>query len=163
MNRPGNSLIEFTLVGIPLIFVLIAVFEMARGMWLYHTMAHAIKTGTRFASVHGRTCRIPPNNCAVTVGQIADRIRVAGLGLEPTELNLEFRSYTGTLACSLDNCLNDATVWPVSPGDTPGRDIEIRGSYPFRSAIAMFWPGAGAVDTFAAVNLPASSRERIHH
>jgi hypothetical protein len=161
MNRRGSSLIEFTLVGIPLIFVLIGIFEMARGMWLYHTMAHAIKAGTRFASVHGRNCRVLPNDCAVTVAQISERIRQAGLGLPPAELSLQFKAYSGTLNCSLADCLNDTTVWPESPGDAPGRDIEITATFPFRSAIAMFWPGGGAVNTFAAVNLPASSRERI--
>ena len=34
----GQSLVEFTLVGIPLIFVLISVFEISRGMWMYHTL-----------------------------------------------------------------------------------------------------------------------------
>src|SRR5215471_18790761 len=52
-QRGGSSLIEFTLVGIPIIFVLISTFEMSRGMWLYHTLAYAAREGTRYAIVHG--------------------------------------------------------------------------------------------------------------
>ena len=55
-RRGGSSLIEFTLVGIPLIFVLLSTFEMARGMWLYHTLAYAARQGTRYAIVHGVNC-----------------------------------------------------------------------------------------------------------
>ena len=45
-GRTGSTLIEFTLVGIPLIFVLISTFEMARGMWNYQTLAYAVRAGT---------------------------------------------------------------------------------------------------------------------
>ena len=31
-----------TLVGIPIIFTLICVFEISRGMWIYHTLAYAV-------------------------------------------------------------------------------------------------------------------------
>jgi hypothetical protein len=30
----GNALIEFTLVGIPMMFVVISIFQVALGMWL---------------------------------------------------------------------------------------------------------------------------------
>jgi Flp pilus assembly protein TadG len=60
-RRRGSSTLEFTLVGIPIIFVLISTFEMARGMWNYHTIAYAVKEGTRFASVHGIDCSTAPN------------------------------------------------------------------------------------------------------
>ena len=36
----GTTLLEFTLVGIPLIFLLISTVEISRGMWQYHTLAH---------------------------------------------------------------------------------------------------------------------------
>src|SRR5690242_13216787 len=49
----GQSLVEFTFVGIPMIFVLIGTFEISRGMWMYHTLAHAVRDGVRYASVHG--------------------------------------------------------------------------------------------------------------
>ena len=35
----GSATIEMALVGIPIIFTLSSRFEMARGMWIYHTLA----------------------------------------------------------------------------------------------------------------------------
>ena len=55
-KRRGQALVEFTFVGIPMIFILISVFEMSRGMWIYHTLTYAVKEGTRVAMVHGQDC-----------------------------------------------------------------------------------------------------------
>ena len=41
-------MVEMTMVGIPLIFMLLAIFEMSRGMWMYHTLSYAVKNGVRF-------------------------------------------------------------------------------------------------------------------
>ena len=82
----GNTLIEFTLVGIPLVFLLVSVFEMSRGMWLYHTLATAVREGTRLAVVHGGDCNLYPNSCAVTVRTVANRIRDAAVGLPPSDM-----------------------------------------------------------------------------
>src|SRR5215831_11346653 len=38
----GATTVEMTLVGIPLMFVLVSIFEMSRGMWVYHTVANAV-------------------------------------------------------------------------------------------------------------------------
>ena len=67
-QRGGSTVIEFTLVGIPMIFVFISTFEMARGMWIYHSLAYAVKEATRYASVHGASCTTSPNTCGVTIG-----------------------------------------------------------------------------------------------
>jgi hypothetical protein len=172
-SRKGSALIEFTLVGIPLIFVLISIFEMARGMWLYHTLAAAIKEGTRFAIVHGNDCNIPPSNCAVTIHDIAERIRFHAVGFVPTDIqNVRFQSSTRTISCAtLEDCLNDNTYFPAGPpggtedagGNRLGSWVEISADYPFQSAIAMFWPGAGGGMTFPTFRLPASSKEMIQY
>ena len=173
----GSAILEFTLVGIPMIFVLISVFEVARGMWVYHTLAHAVKEGTRFAIVNGKNCAAIPG-CTVTIADIADRIRLAGVGLAPNELEVRLTSMrqssgggvvvNGTpVNCTpLSSCLSRSSqpgdVWPPGPGNRPKMDsVLIEGTYPFRSAIAMFWPGAGRGMKFAAFWLPASSMEVI--
>jgi Flp pilus assembly protein TadG len=163
-KRKGSAMIEFTLVAIPLIFTLISIFEMARGMWTYHTMAYALKEGTRFAMVKGRNCA-PPNGCGVTIADVANRIRLAGVGLIPSDLSLTFTSGASTVKCQLDGgaspCLNDTTPWPLAGANEVGNNIEVSGTYPFRSAIAMFWPGSGSGINFGTVTFPASSREKI--
>jgi Flp pilus assembly protein TadG len=164
-RQRGNAVIEFTLVGIPLIFVLISVFEMARGMWIYHTLAYAIKEGTRYAIVHGSNCGISPNACQVTIGQIAQRIADAGVGLIPGDLSVTFSSTTrATTTCpTLSGCFSDSTTWPQYPDNQPGLAIGITGTYPFQSALAMFWPGAGSGVSFGNVAFPATSQETIQY
>jgi Flp pilus assembly protein TadG len=151
-------MIEMTLVGIPVIFILITTFEVARAMWIYHTLAHAVKEGSRYASVHGSNCAAPPNACTVDIAQIAARIRSAGVGLIPEELQLSFTAANGVeTRCLLRSCLTNTTTWPPSPANGVGSHIIISGSYPFRSPVALLWQR----DAAAVIHFPASSQERI--
>jgi Flp pilus assembly protein TadG len=175
-RRRGSALIEFTLVGIPILFALISIFEVSRAMWIYVTVAHSVKEGLRFAIVHGNNCTIAPNSCRLQLRDIAARIANTGVGLLPEEFtNIEFISSTRTETCStLDSCLTTAagnTYWPTAaPGVTPadvgsvrGADLEIRGRYQFTSLMLMFWPGAGSAGKFGAVTLGASAKESIQY
>lgn len=160
----GSTMVEFTLVAIPLIFVLISVFEVSRAMWIYDTVAHAVRKGNRFAVVHGNNCGTHPE-CRTTVAGVADVIRHHGVGLIPSELrDIRFISSTQTLTYpSLAACLAaTGTRWPpADAGGNRGAPVEIRAVYRFPSAIGLFWPGAGRGMSFGTLGLPASSRERI--
>jgi hypothetical protein len=97
-RRRGNATIEFTLVGIPLLCVLISTFEMARGMWLYHTLAYAVKEGARYAAVRGQNS---PNQvalggppAALPQMPICQYIIQQGPGLIPQQVMLTFHSAT---------------------------------------------------------------------
>lgn len=162
--RRGNALIEFTLAGIPIIFMLISIFEMARGMWTYDTLAYAVRRGLRSAIVHGQTCASGGNNCIWTVGQVAQAIRQAGVGLDPQRLSVTLISESGSISCNpLSSCLNSATVWPPSTANSPGRPLTIRAQYAFQSAMVMFWPGAPGVGPVGTLSLPASSTQSIQY
>lgn len=162
-------MLEFTFVGIPMLFVLISVFEISRGMWLYHTLAHAVKEGTRFAVVHGRDCELEPNACTVTVRDIALRIRADGVGLLPEDLNVTLSSEPNSPLSVVDcrpltQCLEgalSAQQWPQFPSNQPGMDLTVTATYPFQSALAMFWPGAGRGMNFGVFTFPAQSTETI--
>ena len=155
-------MIEFTLVGIPMIFLLISIFEVSRAMWNYHTLAFAIREGTRYAAVHGSGCSTDPrNSCQATVAQVARRVQDAGIGLDAAQLDLTFTSSGNTIKCKLNACLATATNWPETPKNTPGSTIAINGSLPFESALAMFWPGAGNGITLPTVYLTAGSADII--
>jgi hypothetical protein len=176
-SRAGNSIIEFTLVGIPVVFLLISVFEMSRGMWMYHTLASAVKEGARFAIVHGNDCNLTPSNCAVRIRDVSQQIRAYAIGMPPSEIrNVTFTSRTRTVVCAtLASCIDSGgqgdTYWPAAaPGaaaDAGGESmmgwVEVNAQYSFRSAIAMFWPGAGRGQNFGTFDLPASSREVIQY
>jgi len=161
----GNCLLEFTLVGIPLICVLITTFEMSRGMWIYQTLAHGVKGGVRYAVVHGQNCSKPPNTCTVTISQIAGVIRSVGVGLPADFVTLTFMdAKNSATTCLLSDCIAnyDLAAWPPSSANAPGQDIRISGTFEFRSAMLMFWPGAGhALGPPGMVRLSADSREGI--
>jgi Flp pilus assembly protein TadG len=160
-------MLEFTLVGIPLIFILIATFELSRGMWIYHTRAYAVKSGVRYAVVHGQNCSKAPNNCTVTIGQVASRVKSTGVGLPDSLVTLTFTPANGSATtCLLKDCIANYTssAWPSASANAPGQDIRLTGVYPFSSTMLMFWPGAGAPTGAAKVfNLSAHSRESIQY
>ncbi len=174
-RQSGSALIEFTLVGIPLMFVLISTFEMARGMWTYHTLAYAVREATRFTVVHGFNCSQLPNQCQVTVQRIAQEIQDAGVGLMPDQLEVRLllfpagqpvnQANLGNLANgkmgTLTALLADTSLWPVGNLSARPNDVVIAARYPFTSALAFFWPGTGAPIVPGAIQFRAVSREKI--
>jgi TadE-like protein len=158
----GSTFLEFVLVGIPVIFIMFSTFEMARGMWSYHSLAYAVREGTRYASVHGADCATSPNSCTVTVAEIATVIKSAGLGLDGSQLSLVFTPNTGTaISCAMSSCLTNNTQWPPSSANSIGMSVMISANYPFRSGIAFFFPGTRPTGTMPAMNFPAQSKDLI--
>jgi Flp pilus assembly protein TadG len=162
-NRKGSTLLEFALVGIPIIFVLISTVEIGRGMWSYQTLAYAVKSATKYASVHGNGCRTMGNTCGITVGSIARDIKNKGVGLVPADLTLTLTDDSGSVSCpTLTSCLTSTTAWPTVAGGATGSNITITGRYSFRSGMAMFWPGHRAVQ-ISAVQFPATARATVQY
>jgi Flp pilus assembly protein TadG len=170
LRQGGQALVEFTFVGIPMMFVLISIFEISRGMWVYDTLSYAVKQGVRYAIVHGQNCTKNGNNCPVNLGPatgvcnntnstIAEVIRCAGVGLDLRQTTLTFTSQVSTLGPYALNAV-PGTQWPPPNGNQSGQPITIEIRTPFNSAIAMFWPGAQRVN-FASGILPASSSDQI--
>ena len=171
-KRRGQALIEFTFVGIPIMFVLISVFEVSRGMWVYDTLSYAVKQGVRYAIVHGDNCGKNGNNCKVNLGPatgvcnntnstIAEIIRCAGVGLDQDLTKVTFISNQGTLGPYKLSAV-PGTPWPPANGNSSGNPITIEITTPFNSVITMFWPGANPV-SFASGVLPASSSDQIQY
>jgi Flp pilus assembly protein TadG len=166
-TRRGQAMLEFTFVGIPIMFILISVFEISRGMWIYHTLANSVKAGVRYAIVHGRDCDENDNFCPTTVAQVAQVIQDAGVGLDVSTTSVTFSLGSGTTktvvaTCNLGvggvgGCVGNNTRFPTAARREP---ITIDIVTPFRSAIGMFWPGAQTV-RFGAFNLPASSSDNV--
>lgn len=159
-HRRGNALVEFTFVGIPLIFILISIFEASRGMWIYTTMAHAVKEAARFAAVRGdgylATCTASP--CPLTVAQVATAMSQAGAGMIPTDVQ---NVNIGGVACgTLAACMTSTTQLNILTGNT----ITVSAQYNFLNAISLFWPGAGSGIRFnggAGIPLPAQAQEMV--
>jgi len=163
-NEKGGTLIEFTLVGVPLVLLLISLIEICLAMWSYHTLAYAVREGVRYASTKGRDCSLGTNSCGVTIGTIAQQIASAGTGLIPGQLNVTFTSSAGSVPCSpISSCYTNSTAWPPSSSSAnlPGSLISVSGTYPVQTnLVIMFVPGTGA-SQMGAVTLSASSQQLI--
>lgn len=160
-RRRGQAILEFALTSVPMIFLLISIEEMARGMWIYVTLAHAVKEGTRYSIVHGADCIQAQSSCAITVGQLATQIKTAGLGLDPSQIGLVLETVSSSKTCStLSSCLNDGTTWPASPDNNVGLPITVSATYPFRTSLSMFIPQVGSV-RFGSMTFGARSREEV--
>ena len=172
-SRCGASLLEFTLIGIPIIFILISVFEISRGMWMYQTAAHAARESARFIVVHGVNCKDPGDACGRSISEIAQQLSFHLAALDPNQVQVTFRAgcdvfgqfRTGCTAVKAQNSLqaylSDTSTdhWPGAAGPPSFAFAEVEIQFPFRSAIAMFWPGAGRGQQFGVVNMFAASRE----
>ena len=162
-KQRGAGILEFTLAGIPLIFVMISVIETGRGMWNYHTLARAVSKSARFAAMRGEGCG-GANSCRVTVGTLTNKVASEGIGLLPAHLNVTLVTDSGAVTtCNpVTTCTSSTTLWPPSTnGDnTKGKKVTITAQYGFRSALAMFWPGKGVVQ-FGSVTFPAASTQLI--
>lgn len=153
-RQRGQSLLEFTLVCIPLIFILISIVELARFMWCYHTLAFAVERGARYAVVHG-------NSSSTTVSAVAGIIRNSASGLDPTQMTVALQAASSTRNCApLRNCEQVASQWPDTSSNTAGQSVTVAAVYPFRTAMSMFWPGAGTV-RFGVINMSATATEEI--
>ena len=163
-GRKGAAMLEFTLVGIAMIFMLISFFEIARGMWTYHTLSYAVREGTRYASVHGKDCA-SPNTCQVTIGQITTAIKSAGPGLDPNTTTVTFTPANGAATSdTMTNLIANSTTWPPASANAVGQTVKIAVTYPFRTILAMFWVGDGRpISDSQVFNLSASSSELIQY
>ena len=174
----GQSMIEFTFVGIPLILVLISIFEISRGMWMYHTLAYSVKAGVRYASVHGFNCAKAPNACTVNMGPssmvasdctktpalptVATVIWCTSVGLDPTATTLIFTDSNGSTSCLMNACPPTNFPSTGSAANLIGTPITIQIQTPFKSALAMFWPGSKPV-SFSQTIFPASSTDTVKY
>lgn len=161
-RRKGASLLEFTLVGIGMIFVLISFFWMALSMWTYQTLSYAVREGTRYAVVHGKDCAAP-NTCQVTIGQIVGVVEAAGPGLDPNKTTVTLTTNGGvSTSGSIASLLANSTTWPPSTDYAPGQNVTISAVYPVPMVLAIFWPGAGGPQNDSQTfHLGASSTEGI--
>jgi hypothetical protein len=163
-RQRGSALVEFTLAGIALIFLIVCKFHLAMGMWNYHALATTVHEATRYAAVKGENCAKPGNSCRITVGTLATHIKEYGIGIPSDSVSVTLTTESGaaTLCNPLNSCLTNTTFWPPSSNsdNDVGKYITVSAIYQFRSPLLFFWPGQGA-QRFGEVWLPASSSQKI--
>lgn len=64
-NERGATVVELALVLVMLLAILSCIMEFGRAVWIYASIAHAAREGTRFAIVHGAESLTPADTAAV--------------------------------------------------------------------------------------------------
>ena len=159
-TRSGQALIEFSLIGIPMIFVTISIVDVSIDMWQYQSLAYAAEMTARYVSVHGATCSQNGNSCTITVGNVATFFTSQGMALNAASVNVTLTDGSGSTACDpLNTCNSSTTQFPNASYNSVGSDITISATYTLKNPIAMFFPPS--VDAAQDYVAGAKSRQRI--
>ncbi len=166
-------MIEFTLVALPLMFVLTGFFTLGIGMWNYHTVSNAAREGARFAARHANECTQHGNNCAATQAAIARVIRSWSTGLAPyrnVQVTLRGMGSVPTVGpTSLTTMMgNTSSYWPTRsatagtvPGGKIGDELQVEIAYPF--GLSIVYLPVGDQPVFPPLTFRATSREMIQY
>lgn len=158
------AIVEFSLAGIGMIFLLICTFHLALGMWNYHVLANTVHDTSRYLSVKGVNCTKPGNGCSVTIGTIAGKIESLAIGIPSSNLNVTLTTESGAVTtCSpITSCESNTTVWPphTNSDNAVGKKITVSAAYRFQSPLLFFWTGQSAQE-FGTVWFPSSSTQTL--
>jgi Flp pilus assembly protein TadG len=160
-KRRGTALIEFMLIGIPVIFVSISTVEASIAMWQFHSMMYADETAARYAAMHGKGCTQNGNTCTITVGTVATIVANQAPSLDTSKLNLKLTTSSGSTTCNpISTCLSNSTQFPTNTDNAVGNDVKLVATYPVTNPVALFWPGSNAL-AGGSFTLGATTRQRI--
>jgi hypothetical protein len=159
-KQRGSAMVEFAIAGIAGTTLLVSTVQLGLAMWNYHTMAEAVHETNRYIASHGRSCTVGGNNCAITVGQIATKLKTYAVGIPDTTINMTLTSQSGTTkVCNpISSFESDGTQWPPSNNfdNSPGNYTTITAKITVNSAIVALWYGT-AGQRISSVTLPSTS------
>ena len=99
-SRSGNTLIEFSLLGIPIVFITMTIVSVSIAMWQFHCLAYASEASAAYASVHGATCAQNGNSCSITIGNMATYFASQAIALPQSQVTVKFKDGSGTTTCN---------------------------------------------------------------
>ena len=141
-RRSGNSLIEFTILGIPIVCISISIVMMALDMWQFHNLAWAVDSTARYVSLHGAGCSQNGNSCTVTVANIATYFEQQSMALNSGSAILTLTNNAGTVTtCNpVSNCSSTSTQFPDSTNNAEGSNITVSATYTLKNPFFLYWP-----------------------
>ncbi len=173
----GNQILEFTLVGIPLTFILFSIANMSFAMLTMHTMQEAVEQGARYAATKGSTCSSGSNSCTATVQQIVGVVATAAAGISYSNLSVTLTPAADTahaISCNpVSTCLascttscssSRTTVWPTSTNsdNAPGKDIIVSADVTMSAPMVLYWPSSSSKpEAILSSTFHAISRQRM--
>lgn len=146
-QRRGATMIEFTMLGIPAIFLFLSIMSAAVDMWQFFTLSYAVGQTARYASVHGAGCTTGTNSCTITQANVASYFETQALALIPASTTMTMNDGSGVITCTpVTSCPSPTAVFPSSGHNTAGANtVSVSASYTLTDPIAMFWPSAGSL------------------
>ncbi len=164
-KKRGSAVLEFTLAGIPAIFLWISIAQMALGMWRYHVLEYAVKVTNAYVAVHGSGCNTP-NTCQKQIKDAAEVFKQTAVGVPAADVTVTFTvlkpdhvtASETAVTCRLTDCLTDTTRWPPSGWWDPGYDTRVHANYTNAAFFKLFSPAAVAVGDYT---FPAESQQMI--
>lgn len=165
-SNSGQAQIEFALCAVFVIFLLISMVDLARGLWINHTLAEAVRDGTRYAMVRGNNyvdkSKPPARLSDAKLSDVRQVVLRSAVGLSPGELNLRFESEGSVINCPGSTCPSGTLTqnWPPDSYANGGLEIGISATYPYRSLVVIYFPGIKGF-MFGAQQLGSVARERI--
>ena len=160
-RRKGQSLIEFSLIGIPLIFMITCVMTVAIDMWQYDNLVYSAQSTARYVAMHGRSCIQDATSCTLTVANVVSYFSSHALALDSSKANVTLQSASSSTVCNpLSSCAANTSQFPPASDNGVNFDVAVKVTYPVTNPIALFWPGSGTVRS-SVFNLFGMSRQRI--
>ncbi len=146
-RRRGVAMLEFTLLGIPAIFLFIAVVTCSIDMWQFFTLSYAVDQTARYTALHGATCTQNGNTCQITRADAAAYFQAAALALNPASTTMILTDNSGSVTCSpVTACPSSTSFFPAVGSNTPvTNNVTVQARYALINPMAMFWPGGGTV------------------
>jgi hypothetical protein len=163
--RSGQALLEFTLLGIPMLCITTSIMCMALDAWQLWSLSYATDSTARYISMRGATCAENGNSCTITTGQVATYFESQAMALSSGSVNVTLADGSGTTNCNpVSTCNSGSAQFPASSANNVGSDITVKATYQLTNPIFMIW---GSINTiWGGVNgnnysVGAKSRVRI--
>jgi Flp pilus assembly protein TadG len=143
-RRRGSTLVEFTLLGIPAIFLCVSVVSVSIDMWQFFTLSYAVEQTARYTALHGSTCSLSPNSCTITRANVATYFEGQAIALAAASTTMILNDGSGAITCNpVSSCPSSSSTFPSSGNNTPGtNNVTVTASYALINPIVMLWPGA---------------------
>lgn len=162
-GRRGSSLIEFTLLGVPLLFLFTSVMACSIDMWQMYTLSYAVEQTARYAALHGSTCSSGSNTCTIARSDVATFFQKQAMALDASVTTMVINDGSGEVTCTpVSSCPSSTSRFPSVGHNSPVTPdlVTIKATYALVNPIFMFWPGGGAVHA-ARFTVGATSTEQV--
>jgi Flp pilus assembly protein TadG len=156
----GAAILEFVLVGVPLLLFSTGVMVLGLDMWEYYTLAWGTQSTARYVVMHGRSCLQGDSSCLLTVANVCTYFASHSLALDPSQTKLVLNSATATVSCNpVTSCSSNNAQFPSSTDNGVNFDVSVSAYYTIVNPIALIVPFSPSGPL--RFTLYATSRQRI--